>query len=125
MNACVAGPVGTREAQQNEKLMESMNDEWARFIDNGVRSHQQVREWSVAVKHARINTMKVHLGRIFGLTVETGPEFLDGDKRKNYKYCVVFQGNRVVDQNWETGVVQDLGSSPASMETDKIIDAYG
>ena len=41
------------------------------------------------------------------------------------KYRVVFQGNNVVTQNWETALFQDLGSSPASMEAGKAVDAYG
>ena len=41
------------------------------------------------------------------------------------KAWLVFQGNNVVTQNWETALFQDLGSSPASMEAGKAVDAYG
>ena len=57
--------------------------------------------------------------------VEKGFELPVGDPRRKYKYRVVFQGNNVVDQHWETAIFQDLGSSPASMEAGKMADAYG
>ena len=37
----------------------------------------------------------------------------------------MFQGNRVVNQNYDAAVFQDLGSSPATMEASKITDFYG
>ena len=49
----------------------------------------------------------------------------DGDKSKKFKYRLVFQGNQVVTQNWEVALFQDLGSSPATMEAGKYVDAYG
>ena len=65
------------------------------------------------------------MGRLFGLCVQKGAELPDGDKRKKFKYRVVFQGNQVVTQNWEVALFQDLGSSPATMEAGKYVDAYG
>ena len=50
------------------------------------------------------------MGRLFGLCVQKGAELPDGDKRKKFKYRVVFQGNQVVTQNWEVALFQDLGS---------------
>ena len=57
--------------------------------------------------------------------VEKGSELAEGDPNRKFKYRVVFQGNNVVTQNWEAALFQDLGSSPASMETSKAADAYG
>ena len=65
------------------------------------------------------------MGRLFGLMVQKGSELNDNDKRKKYKYRVVFQGNNVVNQNWETALFQNLGSSPATMEAGKICDMVG
>eukprot|EP00969_Alexandrium_andersonii_P068489 3021797-Alexandrium_andersonii.AAC.1 len=51
-------------------------------------------------------------------------ESADLSKRK-YKYHVVVQGNRVVDQNCDAAILQDLGSTPATLEASRIADAYG
>eukprot|EP00974_Lingulodinium_polyedra_P110417 10678474-Lingulodinium_polyedra.AAC.1 len=44
---------------------------------------------------------------------------------RKYKYRVVFQGNRVVDQNYDAAIFQDLGSAPATIEASRAADAYG
>ena len=50
---------------------------------------------------------------------ELAPEY------RKYKFRVVFRGNMVKDQNWEAAVLQELGSSPATMEGGKAIDCCG
>ena len=37
----------------------------------------------------------------------------------------MFQGNRVVNQNWEAAVFQDMGNSPATMDASRACDCYG
>ena len=54
-----------------------------------------------------------------------GSELPEGDPQRKFKYRVVFAGDRVVDENWEAAIFQDLGSSPAGMEASKATDAYG
>eukprot|EP00974_Lingulodinium_polyedra_P089453 8674879-Lingulodinium_polyedra.AAC.1 len=44
---------------------------------------------------------------------------------RKYKYRVVFQGNRVVDQNYDAAIFQDLGSAPATIEASRAADVYG
>ena len=44
---------------------------------------------------------------------------------RKFKGRVVFQGNRVVVQNYKAAMFQDLGSAPATMETARIADIYG
>ena len=84
-----------------------------------------VREWSDVMHDARRKGGITHLGRLFGICVEKGSELAVGDPRRKYKYRVVFQGNNVVDQNWEVALFQDLGSCPATMEAGKAVDAHG
>ena len=57
--------------------------------------------------------------------VQEAPGLLDDDDRKKYKCSVVFQGDYVIDHNWEIAIFQDLGSSFASMEAGKVAYAYG
>ena len=124
LNACVARPVTKKEYKGNQEAEDAESAEWARLIDRGVWSYAKVRNWSSIASEARCTGKVVHLGRVFGIMVEKGAELEKGDKRRKFKYRVVFQGNNVVDQNWETAIFQDLGSSPASMEASKMADAY-
>ena len=63
---------------------------------------------------ARRSGKYVHLGKLFGICVEKGSELPDGDSRKKYKYRVVFQGNRVVDQSMDEAQFQDMATAPRS-----------
>ena len=63
------------------------------------------------------------MGYLFGICVEKNSE-LDESQRK-FKYRVVFQGNRVIDQNYEAAIFQDLGSAPATLEASRVADALG
>ena len=63
------------------------------------------------------------MGYLFGICVEKNSE-LAPDKRK-YKGRVVFQGNRVVNQNYEAAMFQDLGSSLATLDASRAADAFG
>ena len=54
-----------------------------------------------------------------------GSELPIGDQGRKFKGRVVFQGNRVVNQSWETAVFQDLGNSPATMDASRAADCYG
>ena len=65
------------------------------------------------------------MGRFFGIIAETGGDLPEGHDRRQSKYRIVFQGNRVVDQNWEAAFFQDLGRSPTGMEASKAIYAFG
>ena len=44
---------------------------------------------------------------------------------RKYKGRAVFQGNKVVDQNWDVATSQDLGSNPANMDASRAADCYG
>ena len=125
MHACVARPVRKDEIAREKDAQDAEAKEWDNLKKMGFWDPTQVREFNEVARTARRNNTKVHLGRIFGLMVEKGSELLKGDPRRRYKYRVVFQGNNVVDQHWETAIFQDLGSSPASMEAGKMADAYG
>jgi hypothetical protein len=99
--------------------------EWTRLLSEGVWDMKEVRNWSDLARDARVKSKTIHLGRIFGIMVEKNHELDIKDPSRKMKYRVVFQGNNVVTQNWEAALFQDLGSSPASMEAGKAVDAYG
>ena len=123
--ACVARPVGKKEIEANEDAKKARSAEWKRLWERGVWDVEVIRDWDEVSNEARSQNKEVHMGRLFGIMVQKGSELKDGDERKKYKYRVVFQGNNVVNQNWETALFQNLGSSPATMEAGKVCDMVG
>ena len=66
----------------------------------------------------------IHFGYVFCFCVEKNAE-LQPEHRK-HEGRAVFQGNKVVDQNWDVAMFQDLGSSPANMDASRAAaDCYG
>ena len=123
--ACVARPVSRKEMMAAPKAVAAMRSEWDRLWKKKVWSHDKPIEWSQVAKDARVQSKKVHLGRIFGIRVEKGSELPENDARRKFKYRLVFAGNAVPDENWQSATFQDLGSSLASQEAGKACDAYG
>ena len=68
---------------------------------------------------------KVHVGKVFEICVEKGSELPEGHKLRKFKGRTVFQGNNVRDENADVALFSELGSSPATMEAGKAVDAYG
>ena len=66
-----------------------------------MRKWDTLREWTDVSAEARAKGERIHLGFLFGLMVEKGSEFPEGDERRYSKYRIVFRGNDVKDQNWE------------------------
>ncbi len=85
-------------------------------------------EWDDAVKKARRDRdpemREIHFGHLFGIMVEKGSEYEDGDERKYFKYRVVFQGNNVKDQDWEVAFFNEMASTPATLDSSRIGDMY-
>ena len=77
------------------------------------------------MEEARKNGQTVHLGRIFEACYEKGSELPPDDLRRKFKGRTVFQGNNVRDQDSDHALFAELGSSPASMEGAKLLDAFG
>jgi hypothetical protein len=128
--ACVARPVSKSEIAQNPSLVSgdcktAHDKEWQRLVDKKVWDFKSVKQWSDVARLARQDNRTIHMGRIFGLMVEKNHELPKTDPRRKFKYRVVFQGNNVCTQNYEVAIFQDLGSSPASMESSKSVDCFG
>ena len=122
--ACVARPVSKTELFSEPDAIQALKKEWGRLWDKKVWDHDGVREWSEVAREAASQGHEIHMGRLFGLCVEKGSELPKGDKRRKYKYRVVFGGNNILDQTWEQAVFQSLGSSPSSMSAGKFLDYY-
>ena len=82
-------------------------------------------EWRDAAARARKDGVEAQFGHIFAIRVEKNSELPKGDPHRKFKGRVVFQCNRVVNQDWLEASFQDLGSAPAGLEASRWADAYG
>jgi hypothetical protein len=96
----------------NKDARASLDVEWKRLRDKLVWDEYIIREWSDVAWEAQQNGFEVNLGYLFALCVEKNSELPVGHPKRKYKGRVVFQGNRVTNQNWEAAIFQDLGSWP-------------
>ena len=102
-----------------------MQKEWDRLVAQKVWGLSTIREWNDVASEARSSGVNVQFGYIFGICVEKNSELPAGHPNRKFKGRVVFQGNRVVDQNWEVALFQDLGSSPATLDATRAVDCFG
>ena len=130
-SACVARPVSRNEIAAQPAAKKAMDEEYDKLrykvhpslSKPGCWDEDLVRPRADVMREARKAGKEVHFGDIFGICVEKGSE-LEEHLRK-YKGRFVFRGNEVKDQNWEVAMFQELGSSPAAMESSKAADFYG
>ena len=95
----VARSVSRNEFISNPKAMDAYWKEWDNLQEKNVWRWETLAEWDDVANAARENNSEVHFGYMFGIMVEKGSEFPEGDDRRYFKYRVVFQGNQVKDQN--------------------------
>ena len=124
VNACVARPVGKKELSLSPGAQASMKAEWDRLRTKVVWDETNVREWSDVAKEAQDAGVEINFCYLFGICVEKNSELPLGHPKRKFKGRVVFQGNRVTNQNWEAAIFQDLGSCPATMGASKTADFY-
>ena len=123
--SAVARLVPKDEIRKNPKAKAALDKEWENLRAKGVWDESRVRECRSIVEEARRKGETVHLGRIFEACYEKGSELSADDPRRKYKGRTVFQGNNVRDQDSDHAFFAELGSSPASMEAAKLLDAFG
>ena len=123
--AAVARLVSKDEVSRTPKAQEAMDKEWNKLLSRGVWDQSRVCECQEIIAEARSRGETVHLGRIFEACYEKGSELSHDDPRRKFKGRTVFQGNNVHDENWDHALFAEMGSSPASMEAAKVLDAYG
>ena len=121
----VARLVTKEEVARTPKAKEALDKEWQNLKNKGVWDESRVRECRDIIADAKKNNQTVHLGRIFEACYEKGSELPESDPRRKFKGRTVFQGNNVRDENSDHALFNELGSSPASMEAAKLLDAFG
>ena len=123
--SAVARLVPKDEVRKNPKAKAALDKEWENLRTKGVWDESRVKECKSIVEEARKKGETVHLGRIFEACYEKGSELPADDPRRKFKGRTVFQGNNVRDQDSDHALFAELGSSPASMEAAKLLDAFG
>ena len=125
VNTLVARPVGKKEIRANPKAQQALDVEWEKLVKKKAWQYETVAEWKVIADKAKKTGKKVHVGKVFEICVEKGSELPEGDKLRKFKGRTVFQGNNVKDESSDVALFSELGSSPATMEAGKAVDAYG
>ena len=121
----VARLVSRDEVARNPKAKAALDAEWERPRVKGTWDEVRVQECQKVVSEANRKGETVRLGRIFEACYEKGSELEEWNPLRKFKGRTVFEGNNVRDQNSDHALFGELGSSPASMEAAKVLDAYG
>ena len=96
--------------------------EWKDLESRQVWKWEELIDWHAVRKEAVAKGEEAHLGFLFGLMVENGSEFPEGDPRRYFKYRVVFRGNDVKDQNWDVALFQEMATTPTTLEASRYSD---
>ena len=125
----VAKSVSRKDYVNNSAAMDAYWKEWNNLERKGVWRWDELTNWDDAVRYHKANPheeygTEVHFGYLFGIMVEKGAEFEVGDPRRYFKYRVVFQGNNVKDQNWQVALFNEMQSTPATLEANRVADIY-
>ena len=123
-NAMVARPVARAEATTDERAIKALAKEWA-TIHEKVWDVWKVREKADVMREAKRSGTTVQFGRVHGICVEKNAELPEGHPNRKFKGRVVFLGNRVVNQDYESATFADLGNAPANLESGRLADCYG
>ena len=125
INILVARPVNKKEIRSNPKAQESLDIERNKLVKKTAWLYDTIQEWSTVSDGAKKKGKKAHVGKVIEICVEKGSELPLGHKLRKYKGRTVFQGNSVRYENADVALFSELGSSPATMEAGKSVDAYG
>ena len=125
LSAMVARPVTKAELRANDEAIKAMAKEWRKLVEKGVFDWSVVRSADEVRRSARVEGIKAHVGRVFGICVEKGAELEPDDEGRYFKGRYCFQGNDVRDEWGGMAIFNEMSSNPASIEASKALDFYG
>ena len=84
---------------------------------------ETLANWSDVKESVQKKGIKADRSRLFGFVVQKGSELAGGKPR--YKGRIVVQGNDVKDEEGNEALFNELGASPATSESAKLVDVFG
>ena len=124
-NPCVARLVNKTEIASAPAAQQAMKVEWDRLRAKHVWDETVVREWDEVANEARQAGVEANLGYLFVLCTDKNSERPQGHPSRRYKGRVVFQGNRVVSQNWQRAVFEASEVPPPPWTPPVLLTAMG
>ena len=115
--AVVARKVGRTEMMDVEKARLAMIKEWA-TMHQRVWDVSKVREKADVIREAKERGATVQFGRVHGICVKKNAELPEEHVNRKYKGRVVFLGNRVLNQDNDDAIFEELGKAPANLESE-------
>ena len=80
-----------------------------RRLCKGTWDESRVNECKTVIAEAKAKGEKAHIARVCVACYLKGSELAVGDPSRKYKGRTVFEGNRVVDENYEQAMFAELG----------------
>jgi hypothetical protein len=123
----VAKVLSPKEIREDVEAQKAMDTEYQKLQVGGTWRIKDVKPWREVRERARRAGTTAHKGRVFGISTIKGSELPIGHKDRTYKGRYVFDGRDGVtrDEMGERALFQNRGSSPATLESSKIVDAFG
>ena len=123
----VAKLLSKAEIAEDPDAQRAMDEEYQKLQKGGTWDISKVRPRRVIVAEARRAGKTVHFGRVFGICSIKGSELPKKHKDRKAKGRYVYDGRpgATRDESNSTAFFQDRGSSPATLESSKLVDWYG
>ena len=123
----VAKVMTKTEITNSAAAKKAMDEEFYGLQKAGTWNINKVRPKHEVAAEARRQGKVVHFARVFGICSVKGSELPEGHKDRKYKGRFVYDGRTgaVRDQISAAALHEDLGSSPATLESSKLVDADG
>jgi hypothetical protein len=77
------------------------------------------------IREAQTCGKTVQFGSVHALCHEKNEQLPMGHPNRKFKGRVVFLGNNVINQDFESAIFADLGNALSSLESGSLADAYG
>ena len=109
----------------NLKLKRHCNSNGTVYVPSDAGA--KTKSWNGVQWHKKLERAQLHvtLGESSACVMKRIPSSPLDDPHRKFKGRVVFQGNQVRGQNWNTAMFQELSSCPAAMGAAKAAECYG
>ena len=120
-----AEPISRIQRRQIPKAQAACDKEWEELVKRSTWDPYTVCEWNLNATEFKRTGVKVHVAKMFEICFVKGAELDDKDPRKNFKGRAVLDGSWVKDKNYEVAFFNEMGLSPATMQSGKAVDVFG